>query len=135
VGVRLGLITAGALAALALAAPAGARGTCAPRIHTVGSVLVETLCGPARATTHYGGKTYHLAGGSCYRTRTAFQVSVGTFPVTPGTYTYQLLFAVVGSFTLTYVPQATIRLQDGRSHGTFTGKTRAGKAVSGTFHC
>jgi hypothetical protein len=41
------------------------RSTCTPRSTTVGGKPAKILCGPAKATVQYGGKTYRFAGGTC----------------------------------------------------------------------
>ena len=45
---------------------AGARrAACTPKPTTVGGKPAKILCGPARATVQYGGKTYKFSGGTC----------------------------------------------------------------------
>jgi hypothetical protein len=158
---RFALLTAGALAALTLTAQAGAQQPCT-RIHTVGGVKVRTYCGPARVTLHVRGKTYRISGGYCYRAGTAFALTAGSGlagPPTPasftqrvklpffsistlaaprdGTYTKtEIQYALPGdrvSFVGTIVPRVSIRIQGGRSRGSFTGHD--GVPISGTFHC
>src|SRR5438067_2979192 len=161
-GVRLALVTAGAVTLLGLPGPASAQHPCT-RIHTVGGLRMSTYCGPARVTLHVGGKTYLIGGGFCYKTSTALAVAAGStlagnpiknlsvrgkvrlpfFTINTfaaprdGTYTRtEIEYALVGdpiSPVGTIVPVVSIKVAGNRTHGSFTGHD--GRTISGTFHC
>jgi hypothetical protein len=151
--VRIALSAAAALAALALGAQASARESCTAGVKTTAGVTYRTFCGKAKATLHFGGKTYHFVGGSCDSTASAFTINLGTITLPPGKPKYRYFGISVftpkdGTFTNQAVGwqfphgahnalfHATIKLTGGRKHGTFKGTTLADqKPGSGTFSC
>jgi hypothetical protein len=149
--VRLAVVGAAVLTALALTAQAGARESCTPSVRTSGGVTYRTFCGPARATVHIGGRTLVFAGGNC--DRSAFTINLGTITLPPGKPRYRYFGITVftnrdGVFKDQAVSwqlpngqrnslfHATVKLAGGRSHGTFAGSTLVGNVKgSGSFHC
>jgi hypothetical protein len=149
--VRLALVVAAVLAALAFGAQASARESCTAGPRTAGGVTYRTFCGRARAVVHLGARTYVFAGGSC--DRGAFTINIGTITLPPGKPKYRYFGITVftnrdGVFKDQGVTwqlpngqrnslfHATVVLAGGRSHGTFTGSTLVGNVKSsGSFHC
>jgi hypothetical protein len=139
------------VALVAFAAPqAGARGTCTPGVKTVNGVTMRTFCGPAKATVHYGAKTFTFAQGRCDKTKDYVAVNIGTVVLgqtskpkpeyfglvvgklplggggTPaakdGTYTNgTLVFDHGGKAYLVNGTTLRITLKGGRTRGTFSG--------------
>ncbi len=150
---RLGLVVAAALAALTAGTQASARESCTAGVRTSGSATYRTFCGNAKATLHFGGKTYLFVGGSCDSTASAFTINIGTITLPPGKPKYRYFGITVftahdGTFTNQAIGwqfpngahnslfHATIKLAGGRKHGTFSGTTLADrKPGSGTFSC
>ena len=146
-------MAAAALAALALATQASARESCTAGPRTAGGITYRTFCGKARATVHFGGRTYRFVGGSCDSTPSVFTISIGTATLPPGKPKYRYFGGTVvtardGMFTNQAVTwqlprraptalfHAKIRLQGGRKHGTFTGTTLTDRRRGfGTFSC
>jgi hypothetical protein len=150
---RLALILAVAAGVLALSAQASARESCTAGATTRAGVTYRTFCGPARATLHFGGKTYRFVGGSCDNSPSTFAINLGTITLPPGKPKHRYFgMAVVATRDGTYPNQAvgwqfpngahnalfhvTVRLQGGRKRGTFSGTTLADrKPGRGTFSC
>ena len=161
-GLRLVLVTAGAVAALALSGQANAVQPCT-RIHTVGGLKYRTFCGPARVTLHVGGKTHRIAGGFCdLSPRKVFLLTVGSTVAGPltgraATTPVKLPFFSINTLTSprngryevtsilyafpgdeqpgTGASHVALRLLSGAARGTFSATDDNGKHVSGTFHC
>jgi hypothetical protein len=150
--VRNALAVAG-VATLAFAVQASARQSCTAGVRTAGGVNYRTFCGSARATLHFGGKTYRFVGGRCDSTSSAFTINIGTITLPPGKPKYRYFGITVftshdGTFTNQAIGwqfangthnslfHATIKLTGGRKHGTFSGTTLADqKRGFGTFSC
>jgi hypothetical protein len=144
---------AGLAAALGWTAQAPARPACSAGVRTTGGVTYRTFCGPAKATLHFGGKTYAFAGGSCSKTGGAFSINIGTITLPPGSPKYRYFGITVftthdGTFRNQAVAwqfpggkrgslfHAKIVLKGGRTQGTFAGTTLADHIPgSGTFRC
>lgn len=158
-GIALALLGAG-LACAAQAASGAA--SCTPGVHPYGGANARTFCGPTKATVVVAGKTIHYAGGDCERGPAYLSVNIGT--VVLGTSTkpkpeyFGLLVGkapIVGGAPATrdgtYKPQAlavdhagkghailqsTVKLQGGRTRGTFAGKVFGTNAVvRSSFRC
>jgi hypothetical protein len=151
--VRLAPIAATALAALAFGAQASAGESCTAGVRTAGGVTYRTFCGKARATVHFGGKTYRFVGGSCDSTPSTFTINIGTITLPPGKPKYRYFGMTVvtakdGTFTNQAVGwqfpngahnalfDATVKLQGGRKRGSFAGTTLTDRRRGfGTFSC
>jgi hypothetical protein len=139
---------------LVLAGQSPAReGSCTAGVRTSGGVTYRTFCGPARATVHFGGKTFRFTQGSCTRDSGTFSINIGTITLPPGKPKYRYFgMTVFTGKDGTYANQAVswqfpdgkheslfhakVVLRGGRTQGTFAGKTLAdGIPGSGTFHC
>jgi hypothetical protein len=149
---RIALVSA-CLAALAWTAQAPGHTLCTPGVKTVSGVTYRTFCGPAHATIKSGGKTYTLRNGSCDSTKGLFTINVGTITLGLGVPKYAYFGITIatakdGTFTTgTAVAwqlpgkrrslwHTTVKLQGGRTHGTFTGTfIIGGGTASGTFAC
>ena len=147
------LVAAAALAALVLVGQSPARPACTPGTQTSGGVNYRTFCGAAKATLHFGGKTYTFSGGSCDNTSSAFTINIGTITLPPGKPKYRYFgITVFTAHDGTFLNQAVawqfpngahnslfhakIVLKGGRKKGTFSGTTLADhKPGSGTFSC
>jgi hypothetical protein len=140
------------------------RTTCTPKRTTVNGHPAIVQCGPAKATVHYGGKTFTFSGGTCKRTNApfpavAFTLYIGTQVI--GGASPHLFFAA-GDIKRdgTYTPEnialgfhekgLAYSLHDGKTivtahlrKGTFSGRTiiagkskiTKGKLMSGSFTC
>jgi len=133
---------------------AGARETaCTAGVHNVGGVKVRTFCGPAKATAHVSGKTFHFHGGKCELSGGYFTVNIGSItiagpgvkpkfsylgidvkPPRPGLHHNQVVsWSVPGKgYTLF---GATVTVKSGLKGGTFTGHLIVGGNGSGSFSC
>lgn len=142
-----------------------AEAVCTPKRTTVNGHHATVECGPAKATVHYGGKTFTFSGGTCRRTNApfpavAFALYIGT-KVTGGASPH--LFFAFGDIKRdgTYTPAnlnvgfqekgVAYSLRDGKTtvtthlrEGTFRGNTvvfgkgklgAKGKPMWGTFTC
>lgn len=83
----LGPARAEAAASLPVRTPTGSLSTaeaaCTPKRTTVNGHPATVECGPAKATVHYGGKTFTFSAGTCKRTNApfpavAFSLYIGT---------------------------------------------------------
>jgi len=160
---RLVIATSVAAAAASTGvAGANAATFCTAGVHSYGGANARTFCGPAKATLVVGGRTIRFSGGNCERGPAYVSLNIGT--VVLGTTTkpkpeyFGLLVGkapIVGGTPATrdgtYKPQAlaadhagkgyailssTVRLTNGRTRGTFTGKVLGTNAAAhGTFRC
>lgn len=83
----LALALSGARAGVSGATPS--RPDCTPGPTTIRGATVRTWCGPAKATVHVAGKTYHFAHGLCKKTQgfskgsKVLSVNIGTQTLLP----------------------------------------------------
>ena len=147
------LVVAALVAMLAAGVNAGAErasaATCVPGVQAVGVQYVRVFCGPARATLVVAGRTYRFRPGECFRSKDFTNVNIGTYTVSGaplGRY-----IRIVGpsrdgttrrgsvSWQLPGIPDgvsgARLTLKDKGTRGSFSGRTRSGKPVNGSFNC
>ncbi len=141
-------------AALAWTAQAPARTLCTPGVHKSGGATYRTFCGPAHATIKSRGKTYILRNGSCSASdKSTFSINIGTvtlgaakpkydyfgitvFATKDGTYTTGAVVAWERPGTRAALWHTTVKLQGGRTRGSFAGQLIiGGGTASGTFSC
>lgn len=151
------------LVATALAGSAGsAEGAkCKAGVHKFGSVQARTFCGPGSATATVGGKTFAFKGGNCVKTKKYLTINLGTIVLGQTSKKRPEYFGItVGKTPLGGTPApkdgtysgdavafvhlnkgygvggSSVTLTNGRTRGTFTGKTFSGQIpVSGSFRC
>jgi hypothetical protein len=156
------LLCAALVGLAALSTAAEGRKACKPGVHTFsGSTKARTFCGPARSTAVIGTAKFAFKGGSCHKTKKYVTLNIGTvvlgdtskphpeyFGITvgqtpaggkpapkDGTYDDALL-AFVHKHKRYSVGDASVTLQGGRTHGTFSGQLAPnGAPVTGTFRC
>lgn len=142
--------------------PAAARPACTAGVKTANGVTERTFCGPAKATVHYGGKTFVFSGGECEKTSKYIAVNIGTVVLGTTSKPKPNYFGLdVGqlpgstgkaaakdgsypavAFALDFggkgylAAGVTVVLGGNRTHGTLTGSAlgSSGK-VTGTFSC
>jgi hypothetical protein len=152
--VKLALVAAAAVAALALAAQAPARTDCSAGVRTAKGVTYRTFCGPAKVFMTIHTVDYRFDnGGECSKSGGYFSVNIGTITLPPGKPKYAYFgIAVLGTHAGTFKNQAvtwqlpggvrgslintTVEIAPGMKKGTFTG-TVLGKNVvgNGSFTC
>lgn len=141
------------------------RTTCTPKHTTVAGHPAIVECGPAKATVHYGGKTFTFSAGTCKRTSApfpavAFTLYVGTKVTGAGSPHLFFAFGDIkrdGTYTTANLEVGfqekgvAYDLHDGKTivtghlrRGAFSGGTVLfgkgklgvkGKPISGTFTC
>ena len=147
------LVVAALVATLAAGVIAGAEragaAKCVPGVQVVGAQYVRVFCGPARATLVVAGRTYRFRSGECFRSKDFTKVNVGTYTVSGaplgryirivgpsrdgttrrGSVSWQLPGILDGT------SGARLTLKDNGTRGSFSGRTRSGKPVNGSFNC
>jgi hypothetical protein len=122
-------------------------------VKTVGGVSMRTFCGPAKATVHYGSKTWTFSQGQCTKSP-YFAVNIGTVVLgvtskpKPDYFglTVQKVGGVVKPMAITFdhggkgypvrTDTATVTLSAGQTKGAFSGTSFVdGTKVTGTFSC
>jgi len=154
---------AAAAAALGSAANGGAAETgCTAGLTTFGGTNARVFCGPATATVHAGGKTFTIRQGSCMKGAkylsvnigeivlgTAnkpkpdyFGLDVGQVPLAggspapkDGTYHSGIIALDHAGKGYALRAQATVKLTNNRSRGSFIGTLLTGGTITGTFSC
>jgi hypothetical protein len=162
-----GLVFCLALAGAWPGASGGAsfRSDCKAGPTTIGGATVRVWCGPAKATVHVAGKTYHFAYGLCQKTEgfskgsKVLAVNIGTLTLPPsapklsyfgvltdkakgGTYTNQAVSWQVpgkGFAVLTNKVVVSANLKKGSFKGKATvrinGKIKDAGVASGSWNC
>ncbi len=133
-------------------------------MRSVDGVRARVFCGPATATVRVGGKAYTFRNGVCERRPLYFDVNIGVVSLVPGKKGSTTYFGLVvgrapgfgpnvpaagkdGSYSGATIAidvrgagtalraDSVVKLRNGRTAGSFAGKTFDGKPVSGTFRC
>lgn len=153
-----------AAVAVAVATAGGTRTSCTPGVRVVDGLRSRVFCGPATATLRVGGKEYTFRNGACERKPLYFDVNIGVVSLVPGKKGHTTYFGLVvgrapgfgpsvpaagkdGSYSGATIAidvkgtgyalrsDSILKLRNGRTAGSFAGKTFDGKAVTGTFRC
>ena len=145
---KLVALAALVLAVAASAPAAGARTSCSAGVKTVNGLTERTFCGPAKATVHFGAKTFSFKGGNCAKSGPYYAVNVGTvvlgITTKPKPNYFGLDIGKPGTdvLALDYGGKAylvlgtTLKVTRSGSHGTFSGTGFGGSPkVTGSFSC
>jgi hypothetical protein len=127
---------------------------CKPGLTKVGGAQLQVYCGPARATTTFGGRSVSFVNGSCARATKAFAINVGRATIPPAKPKYSYFGITMGKLRgdRTYknvavgfqwrgkaysVVSNAVTIKRNGTRGMFTGRLNGpgGVKVSGSFTC
>lgn len=146
------LLAAGAFAAAVASGGSGRVEACKPGVRSIGTTLVRTFCGPAKATVSVGARQV-FRQGSCTRLQDTFTINIGTITIGKAKPKFDYFgISIAGANHDGSYPRAAIgwayhghryaaynaklKLAGNRTRGTFSGRVVGSKATAkGSFSC